>query len=315
MSSMTPFFSITASSSFFTSSKVKPYWKPEQPPPVTNTRSLSSGLPSSSISCLTLFAALSLNTSGEGISVTAFISSHSWIRFSSSARGELQLDPFDVGDVVHQPALDHRPLVDFDALVVHIAFDLRPRLEFERLGGVDGPVDRAVDHDVRGLHFAIDARIGRHHQRARLVRQGGDIAADHAVNAQTAAENHVAFDARRHSDQAIDPVLRLARLVEHLYSLRPRQRLTLFVARGWFDPISYTRTWTLSTFAFGLTLKVPSTLRKYLKANRKAAAPASPGSGKLMIALCPPSVRLTNSSSRPLKSRPWRVVGVSSSSR
>src|SRR5437879_13382914 len=75
MSSMTPFFSITASSSFFTSSKVKPYWKPEQPPPVTNTRSLSSGLPSSSISCLTLFAALSLNTSGEGTSVTAFISS------------------------------------------------------------------------------------------------------------------------------------------------------------------------------------------------------------------------------------------------
>src|SRR6266446_2891281 len=121
MSSMTPFFSITASSSFFTSSKVKPYWKPEQPPPVTNTRSLSSGLPSSSISCLTLFAALSLNTSGEGISVTAF---------SSSARGELQLDPFDVGDVVHQPSLDHRALVDFDALVVHIAFDLRPRLEF-----------------------------------------------------------------------------------------------------------------------------------------------------------------------------------------
>src|SRR5438445_119865 len=231
MSSMTPFFSITASSSFFTSSKVKPYWKPEQPPPVTNTRSLSSGLPSSSISCLTLFAALSLNTSGEGISVTAFISSHSWIRFSSSARGELQLDPFGIGDVVHQPALDHRPLVDFDALVVHIAFDLRPRLEFERLGGVDGPVDRAVDHDVRGLHFAVDARIGRHHQRP------------------------------------------------------------------------------------GLALKGPSTLRKYLNANRKAAAPASPGSGKLMIALCPPSVRFTSSSNRPLKSRPCRVVGVRSSSR
>jgi len=76
-----------------------------------------------------LFAALSLNTSGEGISVTAFISSL-LIRFSSSARGELQLDPFDVGDVVYQPSLDHRALVDFDALVVHIAFDLRPRLEF-----------------------------------------------------------------------------------------------------------------------------------------------------------------------------------------
>ena len=72
MSSLTPFFSITESSSFCTSSKVKPYWKPEQPPPVTNTRSLSSGLPSSSISCLTLLAALSEKTSGAGISVTAF---------------------------------------------------------------------------------------------------------------------------------------------------------------------------------------------------------------------------------------------------
>src|ERR1700752_1681801 len=70
-----PFLSIPASSSFFTSSKVKPYWNPEQPPPVTNTRSLISGLPSSSISCLNLFAALSLNPSGEGISVTAFITS------------------------------------------------------------------------------------------------------------------------------------------------------------------------------------------------------------------------------------------------
>src|ERR1700704_5837563 len=164
MSSSTPFFSMTASSSFFTSSKVKPYWKPEQPPPVTNTRSLSSGLPSSPISCLTLFAALSLNTSGEGISVTAFISSL-LIRFSSSARGELQLDPFDIGGVVHQPALDHRPLVDFDALVVHIAFDLRPGLEFECLGGVYRAVDRAVDHDVGSLHLAIDACVGRHHQR------------------------------------------------------------------------------------------------------------------------------------------------------
>src|SRR4051812_22767957 len=72
MRSITPFFSITASSSLFTSSKVKPYWNPEQPPPVTNTRSFSSALPSSSISCFTLLAALSVKTSGAGISVTAF---------------------------------------------------------------------------------------------------------------------------------------------------------------------------------------------------------------------------------------------------
>src|SRR5213080_4544550 len=126
MSRVTPFFCITASSSFCTSSNVKPYWKPEQPPPVTKTRSFSSGLPSSSISCLTLFAALSLKTSGAGISVTAFMIC-SWL----CARGELQLDALHLGAVMHEPAFNHGALMDFDAFVVHIAFDPRPRLEFE----------------------------------------------------------------------------------------------------------------------------------------------------------------------------------------
>src|ERR1041385_9208407 len=157
MSSITPFFSITASSSFFTSSKVKPYWKPEHPPPVTNTRSLSSGLPSSSISCMTLFAALSLKTSGDGMvetaSVTAFIS-------LLSALGELKLNALHLGGMVHQAAFDHGALVDFDGLVVHVAFDPGAGLEFERLGGADRPVDGAVDHDVRRRDLAVDARLG-----------------------------------------------------------------------------------------------------------------------------------------------------------
>src|SRR5438034_9566155 len=108
MSSMTPFFSITASSSFFTSSKVKPYWKPEHPPPVTNTRSFSSGLPSSSISCLTLFAALSLKDSGAGISVTAFMVCS--VTLLLVGRRELQFDAFHLGGVVHQPPFDHGAL-------------------------------------------------------------------------------------------------------------------------------------------------------------------------------------------------------------
>src|SRR5947207_272009 len=164
MSNMTPFFSITASSSFFTSSKVKPYWKPEQPPPVTKTRSLSSGLPSSSISCLTLFAALSLKTSGAGISVTAFI-----ICSRLCARGELQLDTLHFGAMMHQPAFNHGALMDFDAFIVHIAFDPRPCLEFERLRSMNRAMDGAIDDDVRRLHFAVDARISRDHQRAGLV--------------------------------------------------------------------------------------------------------------------------------------------------
>src|SRR5688500_15395513 len=124
MSRVTPFFSIAASSSFLTSSKVKPYWKPEQPPPVTNTRSLSSGLPSSSISSLTLLAALSLETSGAGISVTAFILRFLWL----PAGGELQFNTLHLGGVMHQAALDHRPRMDLDALVIHISFDPGPCL-------------------------------------------------------------------------------------------------------------------------------------------------------------------------------------------
>src|SRR5688500_8433219 len=123
MSRVTPFFCMAASSSLCVSSKVKPYWKPEQPPPVTNTRSLSSGLPSSSISCLTLLAALSVKPSGAGISVTAFIS----VSLSSVGR-ELELDALHLGGMVHQPAFDDRALMDLDALVVHISFDLRARL-------------------------------------------------------------------------------------------------------------------------------------------------------------------------------------------
>src|SRR5687767_7908680 len=123
MSSVTPFFSIAASSSFCTSSKVKPYWKPEQPPPVTNTRSLRPGLPSSSISCLTLLAALSVKTSGAGISVTAFIAI-----LSLPAGGELQFHAFHLGRMMHQAPFDDGPLVDLDALVIHISFDPRPSL-------------------------------------------------------------------------------------------------------------------------------------------------------------------------------------------
>src|SRR6185436_524697 len=142
MSSVTPFFSITASSSLRTSSNVKPYWKPEQPPPVTKTRSFSSGLPSSSIRLLTLFAALSLKTSGIGIgisaagsgvtlSVTAFI--HMLLMrdsFLLSTRSELELDALCFGAVVDEAPFNHCALMDFQALVVDGSFGPGAGLEF-----------------------------------------------------------------------------------------------------------------------------------------------------------------------------------------
>src|SRR5688572_6165352 len=220
MSSSTPFFCITVSSSFFTSSKVKPYWKPEQPPPVTNTRSLSPWLPSSSISCLTLLAALSEKTSGSGISVTAFM----YCSFACLLR-DLQFDRLHLCRVVHQAPFDHRALLDLDALVMDITFDPRIGLEFERLARVDRAVDGAVHHHVPGLDFAVDARMLGHHQRAGLIGQRRDIAAHCAVDTQAAAEEDIAFDARGGADQAVDAVLRLAFLAEHgQFSFNPASR-------------------------------------------------------------------------------------------
>src|SRR4051812_48651215 len=66
-----------------------------------------------------------------------------------------------------------------------------------------------------GLNLAVDAGIGRDHQRPGLLGDRADIAADDAVHPQAAGENHVALDASRRADQAVDPVLRLVRLVEH----------------------------------------------------------------------------------------------------
>src|SRR6185436_9228283 len=96
-------------------------------------------------------------------------------------------------------------------------------------------IDRAVDHDVRGQHFAVDAGIRGDHQRAGLVGERADVAAHHAVHAQTAAEDHVALDAGGRPDQAVDAVLRLARLViEHarLLHTSPGSTTPLYASRA-----------------------------------------------------------------------------------
>src|ERR1041384_660203 len=101
---------------------------------------------------------------------------------------------------------------------------------------IDGP----VHHEVRGLHLTVDARIGGHHQRRRLIGDRADVAAHHAVHSQPATEDDIALDASRRADEAIDPVLWLARLVvEH--ALSPYS-VAVIVARGWFEPVSKTRT-------------------------------------------------------------------------
>src|SRR6187402_681675 len=91
----TPFLVMVVSSSLVISSKVKPYWKPEQPPPCTNTRSFSSGLPSSAIRSATLAAALSVKTIGVGISVWMFsataLMGNSWGPAAPGSRWQILL--------------------------------------------------------------------------------------------------------------------------------------------------------------------------------------------------------------------------------
>src|SRR6185503_14525435 len=124
MRRLTPFFCITVSSSLVTSSKVKPYCRPEQPPPVTNTRSFSSLLPSSSIRAFTLFAALSVKMSGSGIAVDMSFIWISWRQvLDGGARGGFQLHDLValLGALVHQLAHHDGADVDLDGLVRDIS--------------------------------------------------------------------------------------------------------------------------------------------------------------------------------------------------
>jgi len=191
---------------------------------------------------------------------------------------------------VHQPALDHRPLGGFRCSVVHIAFDLRPGLEFERLGGVHRPVDSC--RSPRCGRPALRRRCAHRqiHQRARLVRQSGDIAADHAVNPQAAAENQRCLRCRVVTPiRLIDPVLRLARLLNIFLPSAPSEAHTERCTGLVGTHLVHAH---LDAFHLCLRAHPEGALDppEVLKANRKAAAPTSPGSGKLMIALCPPSV-------------------------
>src|SRR5271170_6888418 len=104
-SNWTPAFSTQKSPSSIFSSKVKPYWKPEQPPPETNTRNLRFGFASSRISSPTLPAAASVKTStlgGGGADSAAVLDSDValMVSFYSVGHGPIKV-PDPVWDRVH----------------------------------------------------------------------------------------------------------------------------------------------------------------------------------------------------------------------
>src|SRR5215207_1850300 len=77
------------------------------------------------------------------------------------------------------------------------------------------------------LHLAVDPGVLADHPRAGLFRTSAHIAADCAVDAQTAAEEHIALDPGGCADQAVDAVLGLACFSEHCGALLGSKRYAL----------------------------------------------------------------------------------------
>src|SRR5258706_14026946 len=209
MRRLTPFFVITVSSSLVTSSNVKPYCRPEQPPPVTNTRCFRSLLPSSSMRAFTLLAALSVKSSGSGMAVVLDMSFISISRDRGSvggARRGLQLDDLVafLRAFVHQLAHHDRAHVDLDRFVRDITCDPGLREEFDVLRAPDRPRDGAIDDQMGYIDLALDFCKLRDDQSARFISGGPHVALHVPIDAQPPGKDDVALDESAGADQAVD---------------------------------------------------------------------------------------------------------------
>src|SRR5476651_455363 len=206
MRRLTPFFDITVSSSLVTSSNVNPYCRPEQPPPVTNTRNLRSLLPSSSMRAFTLLAALSVKMSGSGIVADmSFIAILQCCDSVGGARRGLQLHDLVafLRAFVDQLAHHDRADVNLDGLVRDISCDTGLREEFDVLGASHGASDGPVDDHMGYIDVAFDFCKLRDHQRARFISARLDVALHVAVDPEAAGEGDVALDRRSAADEAV----------------------------------------------------------------------------------------------------------------
>src|SRR2546427_6993353 len=121
--------------------------------------------------------------------------------------------------------LEHGPEMHLQAVVMHVSFAPGARLEFDELGDVHRPRDFAVYDQMRYFDFPFDPGLLAQYQRRRFVRNGGHIADDFAVDAKTAREIDVALDLRARTHQAVDAILRLARLLSEQSGFPPKKNL------------------------------------------------------------------------------------------
>src|SRR5216683_1015617 len=129
------------------------------------------------------------------------------------ARRELQLHGFCLARAVYQMPLDYRSEMHLQAVVMHVSFDPGARLEFEELGNVHGPGDLAVHDQVRYADFPFDTSLFAQHQGRRFVGNRGHVSDDFAVDTKASGEIDITLDLRADTNQAVDAILRLARLL------------------------------------------------------------------------------------------------------
>src|SRR5688572_18935611 len=172
ISSVTPPFTTRVSPSSVFSSKVNPYWKPEQPPPCTNTRSFRLGLASSRISSPTLVAAAFVNTSvGARLgSADSGVMASAWGQNGSGSSGApltactllacsdrgLLASPSGLAGLVNQLAVDLRAHLHLDQRVVDVAGDPRRGAELDPIVRENIALHRTVEHDVRHRDRTFD---------------------------------------------------------------------------------------------------------------------------------------------------------------
>src|SRR5215218_960752 len=112
----------------------------------------------------------------------------------------------------------------------------------------------AVYDSVRDPDLALDMRVFRQDQGARLVISSNDVAAHTTVDPQASTERNAAFDRRAGADQAIDSILRFIGFVVSEHGHTPcHDALTAWVSLGSLLPFSNTRTCTLFTTVPGST--------------------------------------------------------------
>src|SRR5258706_6131416 len=133
---------------------------------------------------------------------------------------------------MHQVPVDDSSQVHFQCTVVHVSFDTGARLEFEKLDCIHRAVYLAIHNEVRHPDFTIDSRLLAHHQGRRLFGNCSYVADDLTIDPQTAGKTHVTLDTRAYSDQTVDPVLRLARLLSKHRNSFPLRKACVLAGAG-----------------------------------------------------------------------------------